>query len=68
MLSHDMICGDLLTSGSLVRPLTGEAEMLEAYYLIVSENARDIRGAKAFADWLCATLERDHRGLDATQA
>ena len=68
MLGHDMICARLLDEGRLIRPATGSVEMAEAYYLILSDQAADIPGAEAFADWLLAEMSADQSGRDGTQA
>ena len=55
-LGHDMIARDMINSGKLIAPFDHRAKMQEAYFLIESPRAREMPSAKAFADWLRATI------------
>ncbi len=69
MLGHDAICTDMLRDGRLVRPVQGDVQMEEAYYIILAPQSEDIPGAMEFIDWLKAEISSDpYLGRDGTQA
>lgn len=58
-LAHDLIARRLIETGALAAPFDHRAEMPEAYYLILSPQAEETPGARAFADWLRAEMAAD---------
>lgn len=59
-LAHDLIAKGMIRRGELIAPFSHRAEMQEAYYLIQSPQAQSLPAARAFTDWLRATLVADH--------
>lgn len=51
-IAHDAIAERLIAKGELVAPFAHRAPMHEAYYLILSPQAEQSAGARAFAGWL----------------
>lgn len=58
-IAHDAIAERLIASGALVAPFAHRAPMHEAYYLILSPQAEQSAGARAFAAWLRAEIAAD---------
>ena len=61
-LANTSVAGHLLQTGQLIRPFEHSAPMQGAYYMIEAPHARDLPGARAFADWIRSEMMQDHRG------
>jgi len=71
-MANISVAGHLLKTGQLIRPFSHDAPMQGAYYMIEAPQARDLPGARAFANWVRDEMKQDgrtgHNGRDGTQA
>ncbi|MEL7100265.1 MAG: LysR substrate-binding domain-containing protein [Pseudomonadota bacterium] len=66
-LAHGLIAQRWLDQGRLIAPFAHQAEMPEAYYLIMAPQAEGSDAAQRFAAWLRSELA-DHFGREGTHA